>query len=93
MSEATDEDLPPLGEPTSPRRTGPASRVVRRRTAVAAAIGVLVGFGAGFELERLRKASSESADRVAGICDRIQNTDITNTSAWTEIKQEIEKLP
>lgn len=45
------------------------------------------------ELERLRKTNSDSADRVAGVCDRIQNTDITNMSAWNEIKQEIEKLP
>lgn len=50
MSEPTDDDLPPLGEPPSPRRTRPASRVVRRRTAVAALIGLLFGFGAGFGL-------------------------------------------
>jgi len=44
-------------------------------------------------LERLRKAGSNDADRVAGICDRTQNSEIENRPVWDEIKQEIEKIP
>lgn len=44
-------------------------------------------------LERLRRAGSKDADRVAGICERIQNSDIENRPVWDEIKQEIEKIP
>ena len=44
-------------------------------------------------LERLRRAGSNDADRVAGICDRIQNSDVGNRRAWDDIKQEIEKIP
>ena len=44
-------------------------------------------------LERMRKAGSNDADRVAGICDRIQNSDVQNRPVWDEIKQEIEKIP
>lgn len=43
-------------------------------------------------LERLRRASSDSADRVQGLCDRIQGADITNQSVWNEIKQEVEQI-
>lgn len=44
-------------------------------------------------VERLRKASSDEAERVTAICERIQNSDLENRSAWDEIKQEIEKVP
>lgn len=44
-------------------------------------------------LERLRRANSDSADRVQGLCDRIQGADITNESVWNEIKQEVEQIP
>lgn len=43
-------------------------------------------------LERLRKANSDSADRVSGICDRIEDTDVKDSSAWEEIKREVEQI-
>ena len=44
-------------------------------------------------LERLRRASSESADRVQKLCDRIRDADITNEAVWNDIKQEVEQIP
>ncbi len=42
--------------------------------------------------ERLRKADSESASRVDRICNRIRETDLSDTNVWNEIKSEILEL-
>ena len=49
MSDTTDQDLPPLGEPTS-RRSAPGAGGSRVRGVVVAAVALLLGFGAGFAL-------------------------------------------
>lgn len=43
-------------------------------------------------LERLRKANSDQVDRVESLCDRIRDTDPTNSSVWQEVKDEIARL-
>ncbi len=43
-------------------------------------------------LERLRQAGSDQVDRVEQLCDRVQETDVGNTSAWNDIRREIEQL-
>lgn len=43
-------------------------------------------------LERLREADSDQAGRVDDLCNRIRDTDVSNSEAWNEIRQEIEKL-
>ncbi len=40
-------------------------------------------------LERLRKAESESTERVEQLCSRIEETDASNADAWNDIKREI----
>ncbi len=43
-------------------------------------------------LERLRKAESESADRVDSLCDRIRDADVEDEELWRDIKEELGKL-
>lgn len=43
-------------------------------------------------LERLRRAESDQADRVDSLCDRIRETDPSNSSVWSEVRDEIAKL-
>ncbi len=43
-------------------------------------------------LERLRKAEVDSAGRVDQLCTRIRDTDVNNSSAWTDIKSELQRL-
>ena len=43
-------------------------------------------------LERLRKADSDAAARVDRLCNRIRETDVSDSAAWSEIKAEIENL-
>lgn len=43
-------------------------------------------------LEKLRKANSDQADHVDTLCNRIRDTDVTNVSAWGDLKDEINKL-
>ena len=43
-------------------------------------------------LERLRKANSDQADRVDSLCNRIRETDPSNTPVWGEVRDEIAKL-
>lgn len=43
-------------------------------------------------LERLRKADSDQAERVDDLCNRIRDADVSNSEAWNEIREEIEKL-
>lgn len=52
MSDTTDQDLPPLGEPTPHGRSAAVTGGSRRRTAVVAAVALLLGLGAGFALAR-----------------------------------------
>ena len=47
MSDATDQDLPPLGTPT---RLAPDSARIRRQLVIAAAVALIVGLAAGFGL-------------------------------------------
>ena len=50
MSDATDQELPPLGTPTTLGSNGTDSSRFRRRVAVAAAVALLVGLASGFAL-------------------------------------------
>ena len=50
MSDATDEELPPLGEPTPSGPSPPASRRTRLPVVIAAAVALFVGLAAGFGL-------------------------------------------
>ena len=43
-------------------------------------------------LERLRKAESDAVDRVERLCSRIQETDVANADAWSDIKREIDQV-
>lgn len=43
-------------------------------------------------LERLRRAESQNVDRVEALCDRIRDTDPSNSSVWREIRDEINRL-
>ncbi len=43
-------------------------------------------------LERLRKAASESAERVDSLCNRIRDADVENEGQWRDIKEELGKL-
>ena len=43
-------------------------------------------------LERLRRADSDQAGRVESLCDRIRDTDPSNSSVWNEVREEITKL-
>ncbi len=43
-------------------------------------------------LERLRQAESERVGEVERLCDRIRDTDVSNTDAWADIRREIEQL-
>lgn len=44
-------------------------------------------------VEKLRKAESDQAERLDEVCDRIRDTDASNSdSSWDEIKNRIEEL-
>lgn len=43
-------------------------------------------------LERLRESGSDRADEVDRLCNRVRDTDVTNTDSWTDIRQEIDQL-
>ena len=43
-------------------------------------------------LERLRKANSDQVGRVDSLCNRIRDTDPSNSSVWREVREEISKL-
>ncbi len=43
-------------------------------------------------LERLRQAESDAAQRAEQLCSRIQDTDVANADAWSDIKREIDQL-
>ena len=43
-------------------------------------------------LENLRAAGVDRADDVDRLCDRVRDTDVTNTDVWSEIKREIDQL-
>lgn len=43
-------------------------------------------------LENLREAGSDRADDVDRLCNRVRDTDVTNTDVWSEIKREIDQL-
>ncbi len=43
-------------------------------------------------LERLRQAESDRAGEVDRLCNRIRETDVTSTDAWTDIKREIDQI-
>lgn len=43
-------------------------------------------------LEELRQAESPESDRVAAMCDRIQDTDVNDRDAWSDVEREISEL-
>ncbi len=43
-------------------------------------------------LERLRRAESDATQRVEQLCSRIQETDVANADAWSDIKRQIDQL-
>lgn len=43
-------------------------------------------------VERLRKADSDRAEQVDSLCDRVRDTDVSDTDAWDKIKQELNEL-
>lgn len=43
-------------------------------------------------LEELRQAESPDADRVAAVCDRIQDADVNDRDAWSDVEREISEL-
>ncbi|HVM02404.1 MAG TPA: hypothetical protein VM263_07005 [Acidimicrobiales bacterium] len=43
-------------------------------------------------LEELRQAESPDADRMAALCDRIQDTDVGDRDAWSDVEREISEL-
>ena len=43
-------------------------------------------------LERLRQAQSDAVAQVEQLCTRIQETDVGNADAWSDIKREIDQL-
>lgn len=43
-------------------------------------------------LERLRRADSDRADRVEDLCDRIRDTDPSDSSVWRDVKDELGRL-
>ncbi|MGH9151603.1 MAG: hypothetical protein ACRD03_04155 [Acidimicrobiales bacterium] len=43
-------------------------------------------------LEELRQAESPDAERVAATCDRIQDADVNDRDAWSDVEREISEL-
>jgi hypothetical protein len=43
-------------------------------------------------LEKLRRANSNSAERVDQLCSRIRNTDVNAREAWNDVKREINEI-
>ncbi|MDP8936212.1 MAG: hypothetical protein M3O23_00395 [Actinomycetota bacterium] len=44
-------------------------------------------------LEQLRQANSDQTDRVDDLCNRIRDTEPTDTELWRQVQEEISKLP